>query len=884
MDRAVGSAYIRAGLVLLPIPRSGETVVSGLYLGDLLWGDFSSVELSPIEVDADTSVTGDIGLRLEPGDPPHLETSAPDVGFGLKLIGSPDSPYLLIGDADGARLQLSGYEVEVRIQGTPTQPELIVRAATTGSGLQAVIAPSDGDSFIRDLLGMTTLSVGGDLDFTWSSETGVSFAGGVSLDLTIPLNLTLFVLTIMQLHLALSAQTSGVITAEADIDASATLGPFTLTVAGIGVQAALTPSDDLTASGTFGGMEIDWAFKPPTGVGAGFDFMGLVYGGGFIDYDPDTGEYSGIVTVQLLTLGITAIAIITTKPPDDPNGWSLFVSINVDLGSLPIGFGFTLEKVGGLIGVNRAIDQDAFLSGIRTGLLDSVLFPDDPIANAPRILSDLNTAFPIALGSYVVGAMLEIGWGTPTLITVSAGFIIQLPDVVITLIGQAETTLPDPKVALVEIHFDVVAIIDVAAGTLSIFAGLRNSQIVGFVLTGQMAMVASFLTAPSFLLSMGGFHPAFTPPESFPKLDRLGISLSVGDWLSIALEAYLALTSNTVQFGAGLYLTAKFVGFSIEGGTEINTLIQFTPFQFRADISYFITVSAGSIELLGVLLTGTLTGPNPYYVKAQAQFKLLGIQTPVDISETIGKTTPLDAEDSVPVLPDVIAALQDPTSWSAVDDGSRLGAVLLAEAAEGEVILHPAGSVAVVQRVAPLDVKLEHYGSDQISGDDSLEVTEVTAGGGAIAWDYREDWFAPAQFFDLTQEQKLNSPSFEQMKAGLHFGDDTADGGSSADDLYDYEQIVYDPEFIPDGGVSALSVNFRPQTAQLSGMQAQAAPRKAPVISRAAPQTVTLQPARYVVVDRDTLVSASAPMTYAEARQQASLSQIVVTSGEGAAS
>jgi hypothetical protein len=271
-------------------------------------------------------------------------------------------------------------------------------------------------------------------------------------------------------------------------------------------------------------------------------------------------------------------------------------------------------------------------------------------------------------------------------------------------------------------------------------------------------------------------------------------------------------------------------------------------------------------------------------VKGLAQFKLLGIQTEVDISETIGTTTPLDAEDSVPVLPDVITALQSSENWRAVDDGSRIGAVLLADAAEGEVIIHPAGSVEVVQRVAPLDVQLDHYGSDEITGDDLLDVAEVTAGGGAIAWDYSEDWFAPAQFFDLTAEQELDAPSFEEMKAGLRFGDDTADGGSISDDIYDYEQIVYDPEFIPDGGITTLGENFRPQIVQLSGMQAQVTPRKTPVISRAVPQTITLQPARYLVVDRNSLVSASQPMTYTEANQKASLTQIVVSSGEGAAS
>jgi hypothetical protein len=61
-----------------------------------------------------------------------------------------------------------------------------------------------------------------------------------------------------------------------------------------------------------------------------------------------------------------------------------------------------------LIGIHRSIDKDVFLEGVRTGLLDSVMFPDDPIATAPKILSDIQAAFPTAPGSFVVGAMLQM--------------------------------------------------------------------------------------------------------------------------------------------------------------------------------------------------------------------------------------------------------------------------------------------------------------------------------------------------------------------------------------------------------------------------------------------------------------------------------------------
>lgn len=875
--------WLRSGLLLLPIPQDAGQP-NALYLGSILHGSASaSVELIDgltLSVSAGGEGTGALGIIFAPGQPPQVQSFLPSAGFEITLEYTPSTP-AETGGSTG--LTFGGARASLSIQ---SSGEITIEVTTINGGLALTVLPAEGDGFVRELLGDSALTASADLGIRWSSQDGLTLLAGAGIDLTIPLNLKLFgVITVLDLHLVL-AYAGSTLSGSVGISASALLGPFTLTVADIGITGLLEPlQEDKTYLARLGPLGAGLGFKPPSGGGVAFDFLGIVYGGGFINHDPDKGEYSGIITVEILAIGITATVIITTQLPDNPDGWSLFISINVDLGGIPLGFGFTLEKVGGLIGVHRSIDTAALQSGIRTGILDSVLFPDDPIANAPRILSDIETAFPTAQGSFVVGAMLQIGWGTPAIITADLGLIIQLPDVIIALIGQAEASLPFDDFPLIEVHFDVLGILDLTAGTLSIDASLRDSQIVGFVLTGQMALRASFLTEPSFLLSLGGFHPAFVPPESFPKLDRIGVGLSVGDWLNISLEAYLALTSNTVQFGAGLYLTASLAGFRVEGGTEINTLIQFSPFQFQADLRYYITVSAASIELMGVLLTGQISGPNPYFVRGTAQFKLFGLSKEVDIEETIGDKTPLDEVDDVPVLPQVVAALQDPESWRAVDDASRLGGVLLAPVDDdtASAPVHPGGFVEVAQRVAPLDVELEHFGNAEIAGQDTLNVADVAAGGGGIAWEFVEDWFAPAQFFDFTDDEKLDAPSFEKMKGGLRLGDDEAEDGAQADTVYDYKQIIRDPEFeIPR---LPLVKSFTPQVASLGSLQAQAVTgTKRPLNAGSAAQVYRLKPVRYAVVERETLAGALAPdTTYAEAQQLAAdgvSDVIVVTSSE----
>ena len=885
--RVIDSGIIRAGLHILIVDTEEDT---GIYVGPFVIGSAdANANLAPgldVELSGFAGVdTAGIFINMD-GDREKIGSASYEQEF--RLIWQPDPPQVLIGNPTGARLELVDGEIAITFKGASANPEVEISVGGYDLGARLILNPADGDSFLKELLNNVELNTNLSPRLVLSSSGALTVEGSAGLELIIPLNVDLFFLMLSELYAALTLGTDGLDLTGA-LTFSAALPPFTFTVHRIGLTTTVTPDEDSSTSG-FGGLDVALAFKPPEGVGAAFNFLDIVYGGGYIDYYRETGEYNGIITVEILSIGITAIVIITTQPPDNPDGWSLFVSINVDLGGIPLGFGFTLNKVGGLIGVHRSVDIPVLQAGIRTGILDSVMFPDDPIANAPRILSDIASVFPITQGSFVVGVMLQIGWGVPSIITADLGLIVQVPDIIIALIGQAATVLPFDDFALIEIHFDVVGVLDLAVGTLAIDAGLRDSHIVGYVLTGQIALRASFLSQPSFLLSLGGFHPAFSPPDNFPILDRMGVGISLGDWLSISFEAYLALTSNTVQFGAGLYLTASLIGFKIEGGTDINTLIQFVPFKFQTDLRFYITVSAASVELLGVLLTGHVSGPNPYFVRGQAQFKLLGLQKEVDIEETIGGESDIDDIDEVPLLDEVVTALEDPESWSALDDGARLGGVLLAATDDGSAssIIHPGGKVKVIQRVAPLGVELEHYGSAEIEGDDTLNVTEVKAGGRSTEWEFAEDWFAPAQFFDYSSDEKLSAPSFEMMKGGLIFGDDEADAGALADAVYNYQQIKHDPEFaVNEARVANL---YTPDTSVLGSLTSQKAVRlgtKTPTVSNAAGQTFTLKTARYAIVDRVSLTTpAGTPtrrLTYAEAAQtvkNSSSAQIVVTISE----
>src|SRR5262249_30378510 len=152
----------------------------------------------------------------------------------------------------------------------------------------------------------------------------------------------------------------------------------------------------------------------------------------------------------------------TTRMPDGSKDFSLLVLITAE-GFTPIelGFGFTLTGIGGLLGVNRTASVETLRSGIKHGTLGSILFPKDPVSNAPRIVSDVGTVFPPAPHRYVFGPMVLIEWGTPPILKLELGLVLEVPEPVRMLIlGRLQAMLPDETNAVVQVRMDAFGLID----------------------------------------------------------------------------------------------------------------------------------------------------------------------------------------------------------------------------------------------------------------------------------------------------------------------------------------------------------------------------------------------------------------------------------------
>ncbi len=560
-----------------------------------------------------------------------------------------------------------------------------------------------------------------------------------------------------------------------DIGASlgARLQALSLSIEGIGMQFAIVFKE-----GNAGPLDIQVGFNPPKGIGLAVD-SDFVSGGGYLFFNRDTGEYAGILNLRIKDITLTGIGILTTKRPDGHPGFSLLIIISSDFPPIQLGYGFTLNGVGGLLGLNRTVVIDVLKEGIKNRTLDSILFPQNPIENAPRIISDIKRVFPDAEGRFIFGPMAKLAWGTPAAIIADIGLALEIPQPIrLILLGKIRAVLPADQIPLIQLNMDVLGILDFEKSTVSIDSSLYESRLLQYPLSGDMALRAAWgATNPLFVLSVGGLNPRFQPPPSFPTLSRLQVSMGVGNNPRLDLEAYLAITSNTVQFGALLELYAEAFGFNIKGHLGFDCLFQLLPFQFIADISGGVAFRRGSTTLASVNLKATLTGPMPWHARGKAKISFLFFSASVPFDVEWGDVSQIILP-AIDVWSELRKALEDPRNWSAVMPPMTSRSVSYRNThadTENIVVVDPFGSLVLRQRVAPLNRMLTKFGNSVPVSDSFFSITEVNAANTKLSGINKEhDLFAPAQFREMSDDEKLSVPEFERMESGLSISSGTA--------------------------------------------------------------------------------------------------------------
>jgi uncharacterized protein DUF6603 len=797
------------------------------------------------------------GIELQPG-----QGSLANGAAKLVLNYAPPSttgPVFVLGSTTGTRLELGAVEVEAGIEWTgSSEVSAVVAASATSSSL--VLSPGDGDGFLSSILPQGGLAAKFDFGISWSSNSGFAFNGGAGLNATLPVGLSLGgVLNIPSVYLGLNASTAG-LQSELSTTISLSIGPIQAVVDRVGISSTIAlPAD--------GGAphigDSSFSFKPPSGVGLTIDSAG-VSGGGFLSFDTAADQYSGVLQLKFNDVAMQAFGLITTKVAGG-NGYSLLALIDADFPPVQLGWGFTLNGVGGLMAVNRTADVDALRAGLKADKLSTLLFRTNAITNAPQLLAQLDAFFPTAQGRFLFGPMALIGWGTPTILTVALAVILELPEPVrIILLARLAACLPSQSNALVRINMDALGVLDLSQDSLSLDATLFDSKIVGFTLSGDMALRANWSTNREFLLAIGGFHPQFTPPPGFPLLQRVVIDMPSGAISKMRLAAYLAITSNSLQFGANLDVFIGVSGFGLSGHLGFDALLQIDPFHFDADISGRVALTAGGDDLLSVGLDATLSGPAPWHIAGKFKVHIIFFDVHKSFSFTWGQNTPALQIPPVNVLSLLSTALADPRNWGTQLPAGTPTLVSLRSQDGSTLVVHPLAQIEVHESVVPLGLQITRFGSAAISGVSVFSITDFTISGTSVqrqAIPVMDD-FAPAQFFDLSDTDKLSGSSFEQHNAGVRFVPGAPTCGPAAPP----KVVSYETSFIDapganlrfDSSTTQNPLTVTDLTHTLSfGASAQADIRNAGKLRFQAPgKPVSITPQKFVIANTATLAFA----------------------------
>jgi hypothetical protein len=102
--------------------------------------------------------------------------------------------------------------------------------------------------------------------------------------------------------------------------------------------------------------------------------------------------------------------------------------------------------------------------------------------------------------------------------------------------------------------------------------------------------------------------------------------------------------------------------------------------------------------------------------------------------------------------------------------------------------------LAVKQSVVPLELQIAKFGDAKPADASIFTISGFSVNGNSVHFDRVKDFFAPAQFLNLSDDEKLTAPSFEPMVAGVRAGDDTfvVTDDVIGDDAIEFETIILD--------------------------------------------------------------------------------------------
>jgi uncharacterized protein DUF6603 len=382
------------------------------------------------------------------------------------------------------------------------------------------------------------------------------------------------------------------------LDADIDFGPLTLSLEGLGVGS---PLNAFSPAFTLDGLGLSYSV-PPLEIAGGMRRVpdsSLAQGVAY--------QFDGQLVVKAENFSIAAIGSYAQLATGLPSLF-VFAVLEATLGGPPA---FFVTGLMGGFGFNRSLvlpDQDEVAS-----------FPLLALAGAPapgaapydpaQILQALEGSTALGgvtkawitpkAGEYWLAAGLE--FTSFELVNTSALLVAQFGgELNFALLGRSTMQLPLSSAGLGTFAYVEMMIRVVVQPTQGFFAATAILSDNSYVLTPECRLTGGFAfylwfgdnpDAGQFVLTLGGYHPAFQIPANFPRVPRLGYNWAVSDTVSVKGTAYFALTSSCAMGGGGLEVLFHDGDLRAWFTAQADFLISWHPFWYDARISVSIGVS-----------------------------------------------------------------------------------------------------------------------------------------------------------------------------------------------------------------------------------------------------------------------------------------------------
>ncbi|KAI1140724.1 hypothetical protein F5Y05DRAFT_423642 [Hypoxylon sp. FL0543] len=421
------------------------------------------------------------------------------------------------------------------------------------------------------------------------------------------------------------------------LDASVTIGPISAGVQGLTIKLDLQKMgslDQLFANDRASVARVEEAVKVSiSGINVAFDRSPVLIAGGLEYADDEDGKmFAGDIAVSLTEFSIGAYGMyqeLKAKPPI-PAYNSFFVYAMVEGTLFTVGWAEIRGLVAGF-GYNSMLRLPV---GGGEELINYPLLKDlGPDFHSNMVALRKDGWVTPSIGSLWMAAGLKVRACQTMDIRAVATFSIGPDQKELGLLARASVALPrgsSRDKALMLIDLSIVGKLDFLHGELVINGAIEPTSFIlheSCVPSGEFAIRSWFGSDNShrgdWVVSFGGFHPAFVRPYHYPNPSRMQINWSVSKKVSVTGQGYVAVTPNAIMAGGLLHAAYKWEGVEATFDAHADFLVTMAPLHYTAEMEVFARVSyefrkwcftfkesvelAAGLRLYGPPLGGTVT-------------------------------------------------------------------------------------------------------------------------------------------------------------------------------------------------------------------------------------------------------------------------------------